>query len=145
MTATEDTSGITPDEQARAASAAMHAGDAVAALLGIEVVAVGPGRATTRLVVGDDMVNGHGSCHGGIIFTLADSAFGHACNSHGPETVAVAATIDFVSPGRRGATLTAEAVEQHRRGRSGLYDVTVTADDGELVARFHGRAHQLRA
>jgi acyl-CoA thioesterase len=113
--------------------------DRTAGLLGYEVVAVGAGRAVVTMVVGDAMVNGLDVCHGGIIFTLADSAMAHASNSHGPVAFAVAASIDFVNPGRLGARLTATATEQFRRGRTGLYDVVVTDDDGAVVARFHGR------
>lgn len=124
-------------------SAAMAARDAAAHLLGITVVDVAPGRAVARMIVRPDMVNGHGTCHGGIIFTLADTAFAHASNSHGPPAVAAAASIDFLRPAPAGATLTATAVEQFHRGRTGLYDVVVTAtDEGDVVARFHGRSHQ---
>ena len=91
------------------------------------------------------MLNGHGMCHGGLVFTLADTAFAHACNSHGPATVAAAASIDFLAPANEGDVLVAEAVEQHRRGRTGLYDVVVTGADGTVVARFHGRSHELKA
>ena len=119
--------------------------DAAAQSLGIEVVDVGAGRATLRMTVTASMLNGHGMCHGGIVFTLADTAFAHACNSHGPATVAAAASIDFLAPANEGAVLEAVAVEQHRRGRTGLYDVVVTTDDGTVIARFHGRSHQLQA
>ena len=95
------------------------------------------------LTVTASMLNGHGMCHGGIVFTLADTAFAHACNSHGPATVAAAASIDFLAPAHEGDVLVAGAVEQHRRGRTGLYDVVVTSDDGTVIARFHGRSHQL--
>ena len=113
--------------------------DRAAGLLGYEVVAVEAGRAVVTMVVREAMVNGLDVCHGGIIFTLADSAMAHASNSHGPAAFAVAASIDFVSPGHVGARLTATATEQFRRGRTALYDVAVTADDGSVVARFHGR------
>ena len=117
--------------------------DAAARLLGIEVVAVSAGRATVRMDVRPDMVNGHGTCHGGLVFTLADAAFDRACNSHGPLTVAASASIDFLEPVAAGTVLTAEAVEQVRRGRTGLYDVVVTDGAGSVVARFHGRSHEL--
>jgi acyl-CoA thioesterase len=121
----------------------MAARDAAAQSLGIEVLEVGPGRATLRMTVVPSMLNGHGMCHGGIVFTLADTAFAHACNSHGPTTVAAAASIDFLAPAKEGAVLDAVAVEQHRRGKTGLYDVVVTSADGTVIARFHGRSHQL--
>lgn len=113
--------------------------DAAAGLLGYEVVSVDAGRAVVRMLVRDDMVNGLGVCHGGLIFTLADSAMAHASNSHGVDAVAVAASIDLVRPAAPRSVLTAEAVEGFRHGRTALYDVVVTDGDGELVARFHGR------
>ena len=90
------------------------------------------------------MINGLGVCHGGLIFTLADSAMAHASNSHGLPAVAVAASIDLVRPARAGAVLSAEAVERYRHGRTALYDVVVTDDDGEVVARFHGRTQHTK-
>ncbi|MBS2938834.1 hydroxyphenylacetyl-CoA thioesterase PaaI [Nocardioides sp. J2M5] len=131
-----------PLEPARA----MWAADAASAALGIRLDDLGPGRARVSMVVRDDMVNGHDLCHGGLIATLADSAFALACNSRGPVTVAAGFTVDFVQPGRLGQTLHAEAREVTLRGRSGLYDVTVRADDpeaGEVVAEFRGRSRSL--
>ena len=93
------------------------------------------------MVVRPDMVNGHDLCHGGLIATLADSAFALACNSHGPVTVAAGFSIDFLAPGRLGQMLHADAREVSLRGRSGIYDVTVRADDpeaGEVIAEFRG-------
>jgi acyl-CoA thioesterase len=87
-------------------------------------------------------VNGHGICHGGLIFSLADTAFACACNSWGPVTVAAGADIVFVAPARRGDVLTAEARMRARYGRSGVYDVTVTRGD-QLIAEFRGRSHEL--
>jgi acyl-CoA thioesterase len=120
-------------------TATMAARDRVARALGITVVTVAPGRAVVAMTVADDMLNGLEVGHGGIIFTLADTAMAHASNSHGPAAFAVAASIDFLSPARAGARLTAEAVERFRRNRTALYDVEVTGDDGAVVARFHGR------
>jgi acyl-CoA thioesterase len=125
---------------------AMWAADAASAMLGMELVEVGPGRAQVSMVVRPDMVNGHDLCHGGLIASLADSAFALACNSHGPVTVASGFTIDLLVPGRLGQTLYADAREVSLRGRSGLYDVTVRADDphtGEVVAEFRGRSRSL--
>jgi acyl-CoA thioesterase len=121
----------------------MMAADAAARLLGIELAGYGPGWARTRLTVSDDMVNGHGSCHGGVIFSLADTAFACACNSWGPVTVAAGCDIVFVAPAKAGDILTAEARVRSRYGRHGIYDVTVMDDDGRLVAEFRGRSHQL--
>ena len=98
------------------------------------------------MVVRDDMVNGHDLCHGGLIASLADSAFALACNSHGPVTVAAGFSIDFVAPARLGQVLHAEAHEVSLRGRSGVYDVTVRADApevGDVVAVFRGRSRSL--
>jgi acyl-CoA thioesterase len=120
----------------------MMAADAASRLLGIELAGYGPGWATTRLTVSDDMVNGHGSCHGGVIFSLADTAFACACNSWGPVTVAAGCDIVFVAPARAGDVLTAEARVRSRYGRHGIYDVTVSGA-GRLVAEFRGRSHQL--
>ena len=124
----------------------MWADDAASAMLGMQVVEVGPGRATVSMVVRRDMVNGHDLCHGGLIASLADSAFALACNSHGPVTVAAGFAIDFLQPGRLGQTLYADASEVARRGRSGIYDVTVRADDpdaGEVIAELRGRSRTL--
>jgi phenylacetic acid degradation protein PaaD len=113
--------------------------DRAAEMLGHTVESVGPGSAVVSMTVRDDMVNGLGVCHGGLIFTLADSAMAHASNSHGQPAFAVSATVDFVAPARPGAVLRAEAHERFRRGRTALYDVEVTDDAGTLIARFHGR------
>jgi acyl-CoA thioesterase len=124
----------------------MWAADAASAALGMELAEVGPGGARVSMVVRPDMVNGHDLCHGGIIASLADSAFALACNSHGPVTVASGFSIDFLAPGRLGHTLYADAREVSRRGRSGIYDVTVRADDpesGEVIAEFRGRSRTL--
>ncbi len=121
---------------------AMMTKDEASRGLGIELVDQGEGRAMTRMTVRADMVNGHDVAHGGLIFTLADTAFACACNSYGPVTVAASADIVFVAPARAGDVLIAEAVVRTRFGRSGLYDVTVRRD-GEVIAEFRGRSHQL--
>jgi acyl-CoA thioesterase len=125
---------------------AMWAADRASAMLGMELVEVGPGRGRLSMLVRPDMVNGHDLCHGGVIASLADSAFALACNSHGPVTVAAGFSIDFLQPGRLGQVLHAEAREVSLRGRSGIYDVTVRADDpeaGEVIAEFRGRSRTL--
>jgi acyl-CoA thioesterase len=121
----------------------MMADDAASRSLGIELVSCGDGRAVTRMRVRDDMVNGHGIVHGGLVFTLADTAFACACNSWGPVTVAAAAEIAFVAPGRSGDELLAQAEVRTRFGRTGIYDVTVRRGD-EVVAEFRGRSSTLR-
>jgi acyl-CoA thioesterase len=120
----------------------MMARDAASRGLGIELVEQGEGHAVTRMRIRADMVNGHAIAHGGLIFTLADTAFACACNSYGPVTVAAGADIVFVAPAREGDVLLAEAVVRARFGRSGVYDVTVRRG-GDVIAEFRGRSHQL--
>jgi acyl-CoA thioesterase len=122
---------------------AMWPRDNTPRLLGMQRLAVGPGFARIAMAVREDMTNGHHSCHGGIIFSLADTAFAYACNSGNQTTVAAAASIDFLSPAQRGETLVAEAREQWQAGRSGVYDVEVRTTDGRAVALFRGKAHRL--
>jgi len=121
----------------------MLAADAASRMLGIELAEYGPGWARAQMTVRDDMVNGHGICHGGLIFSLADTAFACACNSWGPVTVAAGCDIVFVAPARSGDVLVAEARMRSRYGRNGIYDVTVM-DGDRLVAEFRGRSHQVR-
>ncbi|HLG52657.1 MAG TPA: hydroxyphenylacetyl-CoA thioesterase PaaI, partial [Steroidobacteraceae bacterium] len=104
---------------------------------------VAPGEARVTMRIRPDMVNGHGICHGGVIFTLADSAFAFACNSHNHNTLAAGAAIEFLAPGREGDLLTAVATERWRAGRSGIYEIEVRDQRGELVALFRGRCHQI--
>ena len=126
------------------AVALMMAADAASQALGIQVTRYGDGCATARMRVRADMVNGHSIAHGGLVFTLADTAFACACNSHGPATVAASAEIVFVAPARLGDELEATAVERTRFGRSGIYDVTVRRRE-QIVAEFRGRSHRLRS
>jgi len=131
-----------PEDQSNSV-AAMMAADRASAALGIEVYEHGPGWARARMTVRSDMVNGHDIAHGGLIFTLADTAFACACNGWGPVTVAADADITFLTPGRLGDVLEAEAKVRTRRGRTGIYDVTVRRGD-EVVAEFRGRSSELR-
>ncbi|TDD00090.1 hydroxyphenylacetyl-CoA thioesterase PaaI [Nonomuraea deserti] len=117
--------------------------DTASAALGIELMELGEGRAVCRMTVTGQMINGHDLCHGGYVFLLADTAFACACNSHGPVTVAAGAEITFVSPARAGDELVATAAERTRYGRSGLYDITVSRPDGQVVAEFRGRSREL--
>ncbi len=133
-----------PDGIARAAADAMWANDAASRGMGMAIDSVGPGRAALSMTVADSMVNGHGMCHGGFIFSLADSAFGFACNSHGDAAVAQHCAITFLRPARHGERLTAEAVERVRAGRGGLYDVRVTGEDGTVVAELRGHSRLVR-
>ena len=111
----------------------------------MEVLEVWPGCATVSMTVREDMINGWDVCHGGLVAALADSAFAVACNSHGTVTVAAGFDVTFVAPAKLGDHLVASAVERSRRGRSGLYDVTVRrSGDGEVVAELRGRSHATR-
>jgi acyl-CoA thioesterase len=130
-------------EIARQCADVMYAADAASRRLGIEISDVAPGRATAAMAITDDMVNGHGICHGGYVFTLADTAFAFACNTYDDRTVAAGAAIDFFEPVQAGTRLLATAVERARRGRSGVYDVTVTRADGSVVAEFRGRSRSI--
>jgi acyl-CoA thioesterase len=123
---------------ARRSAEAMWAEDKASQGLGMRIESVGPGTAALSMTVGEAMVNGHGTCHGGFIFLLADSAFAFACNSHNQKNVAQNCQIAFIAPGRLGMRLIAEARERHRGERSGIYDVSVRSDTGELIAEFRG-------
>ena len=112
--------------------------------LGMEVLEVGPGRATLSMKVREDMLNGHATCHGGLIATLADSAFAFACNSYNELTVASGFSIDFTAPGRRDDCLTARCVEVSKAGRTGIYDTEITNQRGERIAVFRGRSHTMK-
>ena len=133
---------MTPEETARRSGQAMAAGDRTAQSLGIAVDEVGPGRATVRMTLREDMVNGHDIGHGGLTFTVADSAFSFACNSYNRRTVAAGAEIRFLAPTRRGDVLVAAATERERSGRDGVYDVTVTVGE-TVVATFVGRSKEI--
>ncbi|GAA3746344.1 hydroxyphenylacetyl-CoA thioesterase PaaI [Spinactinospora alkalitolerans] len=119
------------------------AADAASNALGIEVTGVAPGCARASMRVTDRMVNGHGMCHGGYVFLLADTAFAAACNTYDVVTVAAGADIAFVSSARPGDVLLATGTERTRYGRSGVYDITVTRADGDVVAEFRGRSRAL--
>ena len=123
-------------------SRVMWEADAASAMLGMEIDELGPGEARVSMLVRPDMVNGHDLCHGGLVASLADSAFALACNSHGTVTVAAGFEIDFLEPARLGQVLQAHAREVALRGRSGLYDVTVRAG-ATVIAEFRGRSRSL--
>lgn len=138
-TAATQTTGVAPIEVART----MLANDGASQLLNMRLGKVDFGRAEVILEVTAQLVNGHGSCHGGIIFTLADTAFASACNTYNQITVGSDCSINYIRPGRIGDTLTATAVEAALQGRSGLYDVSVTNQNNEIVALFHGRSRRI--
>lgn len=131
-----------PTEIARRSAAAMERADAAARGAGIRLVDVGPGSAAVALTVAEQHLNGHGICHGGFVFLLADAALAYASNSHGVSAVAAGADITFLRPGALGDELVATAVERALAGRSGLYDVTVRAGQ-TVVAEFRGRTRQV--
>ena len=111
--------------------------------LGMRVLSVTEGRATVQMVVRADMVNGHKICHGGMVFTLADSAFAFACNSRNVPTVASGCSIEFLAPAREGDILIADAAEITLAGKTGIYDATVRNQTGAIIATFRGRSHRL--
>ncbi|MEM7043580.1 MAG: hydroxyphenylacetyl-CoA thioesterase PaaI [Pseudomonadota bacterium] len=122
----------------------MYARDRASNALGMSIEEIRPGYARLAMTVRDDMLNGHETCHGGLIFTLADSAFAFACNACNRVTVALGAQITFVEPGRLGDRLIAEAYEQSRTRRTGVYDVEVKSTDGRTVALFRGNAYETK-
>ena len=132
-----------PDALARRCAEAMYAADLASQHLGIVITDAAPGRATATMTVTEDMVNGHAIGHGGYVFTVADTAFAFACNTYNERTVAAGADINFLAPVSAGDVLTATAIERSRRGRSGIYDVTVRTGDGTVVAEFRGRSRSL--
>ncbi len=129
---------------AEATRDAMWANDRASKSLGMKVLAVGPGTATLTMTVRDDMLNGHDLCHGGLIATLADSAFAFACNAYNELTVASGFDIHLVAGARGGDLLTAEAREVSKAGRTGVYDITVVNQRGDTVAVFRGRSYTMK-
>ena len=136
------TARLSPDDIARACAEAMWKEDGASQGLGMQIVDVKAGQATLSMTVRPDMVNGHQIAHGGFIFTLADSAFAFACNSHNQRTVAAQCNISFIRPGKLGDRLVASAREISRTGRSGIYDVRVTVND-TVVAELRGHSRTI--
>ncbi|WP_027581716.1 hydroxyphenylacetyl-CoA thioesterase PaaI [Bradyrhizobium sp. Ai1a-2] len=130
---------LSPEDLARACAEAMWKEDDASKGLGMEIVEIKPGQATLAMTIAPQMVNGQRIAHGGFIFTLADSAFAFACNSHNERVVAAQGSITFIRPGKLGDRLTATAREISRSGRSGIYDVRVTAGD-DVIAEFRGHS-----
>ena len=128
------------DEIAAACAAAMFRGDRVSLGLDATIETAAAGRATVALTVTEAMLNGHDTCHGGVIFTLADTAFSLACNSRNRRAVAQFCSIQFLRPARRGDRLVAQSVQRALAGRSGVYDTTVRTADGAVIAEFRGHA-----
>ncbi|MCP5179277.1 MAG: hydroxyphenylacetyl-CoA thioesterase PaaI [Pseudomonadales bacterium] len=133
----------TPQQIAERVRDLMWVNDRASQSLGIEVLRVAPGEAVLRMRVREDMLNGHGTCHGGLIAAFADSAFGFACNTYDELTVASGFGIDLLAPAQLGDELTATAKELSRARRTGVYDVDVRNQDGTRIAAFRGRSHTL--
>jgi acyl-CoA thioesterase len=129
-------------QTAEACGARMYELDDAARALGVVLDEISPGRSRMSMTVREDMVNSHGICHGGMIFSLADCAFAYSCNSYNRTTVAAGATIDYVSPAHLGDRLTAIAEERATSGRTGIYDVRVADQDGKSIACFRGRSYR---
>jgi len=137
----------TPQEAqalAERVAAGMYARDRASQAMGMQIAAIGPGYAELTMTVRADMLNGHAICHGGFIFTLADSAFAFACNSYNLTTVASGGAIDFVAPAREGDVLAAMARERSVNGRTGVYDIEVTNQRGETVAYVRGKSYRIK-
>ena len=130
-------------EIARACADAMWTEDSASKGLGMQLISVEPGRAVLAMTITDKMVNGHNIAHGGFIFTLADSAFAFACNTYNQRTVAQQCAVTFIAPGKLGDRLIARGVERQRAGRSGIYDITVTREDGTVIAEFRGHSRTI--
>jgi len=134
----------TPQQVVEATRDAMMRGDRASRMMGIEVVAIGPGSATLTMTVREDMLNGHDICHGGFITTLADSAFAFACNAYNELTVASGFDVNLLAAGKRGDVLTATAREVSKAGRTGVYDIDVHNQRGQQLAAFRGRSYTMK-
>ena len=136
---------MTPEQLAARVGDAMFTADrASRETMGMELVGCTPGRAVMRMAIDERHLNGHRICHGGFIFTLADSTFAFACNSRNKATVAAGCSIEFLKPGQLGDVLTCEGAEQVLQGRHGVYDMKVTNQRGEVVAMFRGKSAQIQ-
>lgn len=135
---------MTAQQLAQACADAMWQDDKASAGQGMALVGVAPGRSEVTMPITEAMVNGHGTCHGGFIFALADSAFAFACNTHNQRTVAQHCSITYLAPGRLGDRLVARGEEVSRQGRSGIYDITVTNQDGVTIALFRGHSRTVK-
>lgn len=135
---------LSPQQTADRVREVMYANDRAAKALGIRILEVGPGRAVLTMRVREDMLNGHDLCHGGLVATLADTAFAYGCNAYNEVTVASGFSIDLIAPGRLGDELTASCVEVAKAGRTGVYDIVVANQRGEHMAVFRGRSYTAR-
>jgi acyl-CoA thioesterase len=139
-----DKTAVTPQQVAEASREAMWKNDRASRWLGLVVEAVGPGTATLTMTVREDMLNGHDICHGGLVTTLADSAFAFACNAYNELTVAAGFDVNLMASARLGDVLTARATELAKTGRTGVYDIAVTNQRGEAIAAFRGRSYTVK-
>ena len=139
-----DAATLSPEDMAAACAAVMWADDTASRHLGMAITHIAPGEATLTMTVRPEMTNGHATCHGGYIFTLADSAFAFACNGYDQRTVGQQAAITYIAPAFAGDVLTATGRELSRRGRGGIYDVRVTNQTGAVIAEFRGHSRTVK-
>ena len=135
---------LTDQQLAEACVAELYNRDPASKEQGMAVTGVKPDYAAVTMTVRSDMLNGHATCHGGLVFSLADSAFAFACNTGNKATVASGCSIEYVAPAREGDVLTATAEKKHRSGRLGVYDITVTNQNNDVVAYFRGKSYQTK-
>lgn len=135
---------LTPKQRAEKSAEALWQGDTAAQTLGMAVIEIDEGRAVLEMTVAPEHSNGHAICHGGITFTLADTAFAYACNSRNQSTVAQHNSITYLAPARLGDRLRAEAREVTLQGRNGIYDVSVHNQDATLIAQFRGHSRAIK-
>lgn len=135
---------LSPQQLAETCAESMFSRDQASQQLGMKILSVNPGKAVLTMTVDNRMIQGHGACHGGYLFTLADSAFAFACNTYDLATVASGCSIEYVAPAKEGDQLTATAEERSRGSRTGVYDITITNQDGQTVALFRGKSYQVR-
>ncbi|MDI9350354.1 MAG: hydroxyphenylacetyl-CoA thioesterase PaaI [Candidatus Symbiobacter sp.] len=133
-----------PQELAEACAAALFAHDQSSQAMGMKIEQIGPGTATLAMTIRADMINGHQTCHGGVLFHFGDSCFAFACNSRNQVNVALDCSIDFITPGRLGDHLRGVAREIHASGRTGLYEVVITNQHQHLVAVFRGKSYRIK-
>jgi acyl-CoA thioesterase len=137
------TSELNPKELAETCAMLMWEEDNASQKLGMKLLHIAPGEADISMTVTKDMTNGHGNCHGGYIFALADSAFAFACNTYNQVTVAQHCSVTYIAPGSLNDLLTASAREVSRTGRSGIYDIRVARGDGTVIAEFRGHSRTI--
>ncbi len=135
---------LTAEELAEACAHAMWEDDRATRLLGMKLERIAPGAATLSMTIAAEMTNGHGTCHGGYVFALADSAFAFACNTYNQRAVAQHCSVTYIAPAFEGDRLTATAREVSRRGRGGIYDIGITNQNGEHIAEFRGHSRTVK-